>query len=410
MRNLLAALDSQGPRGEFYEGIGYDNPWIRELYQSVAGHNVLEVLDQPPKKAPAAITVVRLDRTGGEALFDPTAGYSVLKRWQRNRRSLGRTTPSQSRRPQSSSASLPDCRQGTGGTGASSQKLIRSPPTVVLVCPISKHTRSEILRMSTVLESPVSRTTRSPAQRLRATMAAVRVSLRWLGIHRTLTPEQKAQAADTFGAEGQYLSAGKKLLDTRHPAFRAVTNVRNRVLATWQSMTLPFPENGVRLIKQSDVDEFNRRMTELREELDEAVWRLDEHYAELKSAARERLGTLYNPQDYPESLRGLFSVTWDFPNVEPPDYLQGLNSALYEEECRRVAARFDEAVHLAEEAFIGELTGLVAHLTERLTGQADGKSKVFRDTAVENLLEFFGRFRQLNVRSNAQLDELVDQA
>src|SRR3990172_8116109 len=130
--------------------------------------------------------------------------------------------------------------------------------------------------MSTVLESPASRTTRSPAQRLRATMAAVRVSLRWLGIHRTLIPEQKAQAADTFGAEGQYLSAGKKLLDTRHPAFRAVTNVRNRILATWQSMTLPFPGSGVRLIKQDDVEQFNRRMTELREELDEAVWRLDE--------------------------------------------------------------------------------------------------------------------------------------
>ena len=75
-----------------------------------------------------------------------------------------------------------------------------------------------------------------------------------------------------------------------------------------------------------------------------------------------------------------------------------------------MAARFDEAVHLAEEAFISELTGLVAHLTERLTGQADGKPKVFRDTAVENLAEFFGRFRQLNIRSNAQLDELVDQA
>jgi hypothetical protein len=35
---------------------------------------------------------------------------------------------------------------------------------------------------------------------------------------------------------------------------------------------------------------------------------------------------------------------------------------------------------------------------------------VFRDTAVTNLDEFFQRFRLLNVRSNAQLDELVDRA
>ncbi|MEI8384306.1 MAG: hypothetical protein WCJ09_29635, partial [Planctomycetota bacterium] len=53
---------------------------------------------------------------------------------------------------------------------------------------------------------------------------------------------------------------------------------------------------------------------------------------------------------------------------------------------------------------------LVSHLTERLSGGDDGKPKVFRDSAVENLKEFFGRFQQLNVRSNADLDSLVEQA
>ena len=47
---------------------------------------------------------------------------------------------------------------------------------------------------------------------------------------------------------------------------------------------------------------------------------------------------------------------------------------------------------------------------ERLSGQEDGKPKVFRDSAVENLSEFFGRFRELNVRSSEQLDQLVGQA
>ena len=96
--------------------------------------------------------------------------------------------------------------------------------------------------------------------------------------------------------------------------------------------------------------------------------------------------------------------------MEPPDYLQQLNPELYEQECQRVQARFDEAVKLAEEAFIAELAKLVSHLTERLSGQEDGKPRVFRDSMVENLTEFFGRFRQLNVRSNEQLDQLVADA
>ena len=125
--------------------------------------------------------------------------------------------------------------------------------------------------MTAVREQPVVRPSTSPAQRLRATMAAVRVAFCWFGVRKTLTPEQKAQAADTFGAEGQYLSAGKKLLDTRHPAFLAVTNVRHQLVATWQSMSLPYPEPAIRLIRQDKIDEFNRRMTELRQDLDEAV-------------------------------------------------------------------------------------------------------------------------------------------
>ncbi len=42
----------------------------------------------------------------------------------------------------------------------------------------------------------------SAASRPRTTMAAVRVAITWFGIRKTLIPEQKSQAADTFGAEG----------------------------------------------------------------------------------------------------------------------------------------------------------------------------------------------------------------
>ncbi len=66
-------------------------------------------------------------------------------------------------------------------------------------------------------------------------------------------------------------------------------------------------------------------------------------------------------------------------------------------------------MQLAEAAFVDELSSLVSHLTERLSGNEDGKPKIFRDSAVENLTEFFERFRTLNVRSNEQLDEMVDQ-
>jgi len=236
------------------------------------------------------------------------------------------------------------------------------------------------------------------------------VSFAWLGVRKTLSPEQKAQAADQFDAEAKFVSASKKLLDTQHPQFRAVTAVRGRILQHWKDQTLPYPEPGLRLIPQKEIDRFDRTLQAYQCELADAVADLDATYAELREAARDRLGRLFNLSDYPVSLREEFAVSLEFPALEPPNYLQQLNPALYEQQCQRVQARFDEAVQLAEQAFLEELSKLVEHLAERLSGADDGKPKVFRDSAVENLGEFFDRFRRLNVRSNEQLDGVVEQA
>lgn len=264
--------------------------------------------------------------------------------------------------------------------------------------------------MSTLLDESATQRTETAAIRLRTSMAAVRLSFTWFGVRKSLSAEQKLQAADSFGAEGNYLSAGKKLFDTGHPAFRAVTAVRHQAVSLWRALSLPYPEAGIRLIRQNDIATLDVRMTSLRAELDESVRYLAEHFTELKANARVRLGRLYNAADYPETLDGLFQLEYDFPSVEPPEYLRQLSPALYEQEKARMTARFDEAIRLAEQAFTSELAKLISHLSERISGHEDGKPKIFRDSAITNLADFFERFGQLNVRSNEQLDHLVAQA
>jgi hypothetical protein len=259
--------------------------------------------------------------------------------------------------------------------------------------------------MSTVLDAPPT----APSERLQTTMTAVRLSFTWFGTRKTLSQEQKAEAADAFGADGPFLSAGKKLLDTRNPRFRLVTAVRSQAISYWKSVSLPYPEPGLRLLPHAGIQPFADRMTLYRENLRQSVRVLESSLPELRAQARERLGRLYNPADYPESLTGEFDLSWEFPSIEPPDYLKQLAPELYERECQRVRGRFEEAVALAEQAFLEEFAKLVTHLTERLSGDDDGQPKVFRDSAVENLRGFFDRFRQLNVRSNDQLETLVQQ-
>ena len=175
-------------------------------------------------------------------------------------------------------------------------------------------------------------------------------------------------------------------------------------------MSVPFPEPGIRLIRRDSIDEFDGQMNLFQHELSFAVVELDRHYGELRLAAQQRLGELFDPRDYPATLTGMFSVDHDYPAVEPPRYLEQLNPELYEQECRRIQSRFNEAVTLAESAFIDEFAKLIDHLSDRLAGDDDGKPKIFRDSAVTNLNEFFDRFRMLNIRSNQQLDQLVNDA
>jgi hypothetical protein len=264
--------------------------------------------------------------------------------------------------------------------------------------------------LSTLSVADIPLTAESPAQRLRRIAAAVRVMLHWWGVHRALTSQQKEEFGAVTSADARFLTAGKKLVDTRHEAFRRLTSIRTRITSYWRGVSLPYVEAGMRLIRQADIPAFVHTMEGFQDELRNAEDQLNEVYGEVKADAQNRLGRLFNPADYPSEIRNLFSVEWDFPSVEPPSYLMRVAPEVYEEERRRVAARFDEAVRLAEQAFATEFARLLSHLTERLASGENGERRVFRDSVISNLTEFFGRFGEMNVRSSPELDALVEQA
>ena len=271
-----------------------------------------------------------------------------------------------------------------------------------------QHTASRTTTQPT--NNPTTQLERSAANRLRTTMAAVRLAFTWLGVRKTLAPEQRTTAARAFHADSELLSASKFILDTKNPAYRAVAAVRSEASGYWRTVTLPFPEAGIRPLPQNSLGLFATNMQTYRERLQQAATDLAGQYEQIKSEAERRLGTLFNASDYPTTLDGLFDLEVSYPTIEPPAYLVSLHPDVYQQEQARVRERFESAVELAEQAFATELQRLTAHLAERLTGLHDGQPKVFRDSAVENLREFFERFRQLNIRSSPELDMLVEQA
>ena len=69
-----------------------------------------------------------------------------------------------------------------------------------------QHTASRSTTQST--NNPATQTCPNAAQRLRTTMAAVKLAFTWLGVRKTLAPEHRTTAARAFHADRELLTAG----------------------------------------------------------------------------------------------------------------------------------------------------------------------------------------------------------
>jgi hypothetical protein len=258
--------------------------------------------------------------------------------------------------------------------------------------------------------APTIRDQREFVDSLRAKMIGCRLSQTKFGIKRALNVEQAKQAAETFGASAKAISASKKLLDTRHPKYLAVLNVRSRAKTYWKMVTAPYPEKGIRLLNRDKIGEFQKQMSEFASELNTASIALQEAYDEMKSKAQLSLGDLFDDRDYPRRIDDQFEIDFDFQSIEPPEYLKQSHPELYARELERMRGRLEETVRLAEQAMMTELHKLVSHLVERLAGDVDGKPKRFKDSAIENLNEFFTAFSGLEVGKTEELQAIVARA
>ena len=256
-------------------------------------------------------------------------------------------------------------------------------------------------------------TPRRPPRTSATGMAAVRVSFTWLGTRKSLSAEQRDEAAQPFDADGSTSRRGRSCSTRGTRRSRRSRRSRSKIASTWKCDVPAVPRAGrAGLIRRDQIDEFVGLMEAYRGELRDAVANLDRHYGELKATAAERLGRLFNPADYPETLVGLVRRVLGLPELSSRPTTCGTSTR----RSTRRNGRESPPGSTRRSRWRSRRSRRSSpswwrHLTERISGTGeDGERKVFRDSAVGNLQEFFARFRSLNVGSNDQLDELVAQA
>lgn len=208
------------------------------------------------------------------------------------------------------------------------------------------------------------------AEQLEAETLPVRLRRSSLGVSKRLNDEQSRRQAETFGASPEVVSGRKRLFRRGDANLKRITAVLNLVRQYVHSVTVEYPEDGIRLLRRDRLEEFEARLAQFLDDLSDAVADANEVYqTDIIPEARALLGELHNSSDYPPTLNGQWSIDWEYPSVQPDDRLQQLNPALYEQERQRVQARFEEAIELQEQIFIAQLQEIVAGLVDRLSPQ-----------------------------------------
>lgn len=254
------------------------------------------------------------------------------------------------------------------------------------------------------------------ADLLREQFAAVKLRTKWWGITKAVDDYTRRQMASAVGADADEVHAKKYLVNTRHEAYKACTAVRSQAKTFVKDSTLPFPEDGLRLIKRDQLADFNNRMIGFTSALDQAVAGLQAAYWEIRQERKTALAGMFREGDYPITLEDQFSIWVEYPSIEPPEYLKTTNTRLWEQERQRAVSRFEQAVKMAESAMLEEVKGLVDKLVDRLSYDETGNAKRFvirpdgSCPVVDNLKEFFQRFKTMSLGSNQDLEFLCQSA
>lgn len=230
---------------------------------------------------------------------------------------------------------------------------------------------------------------------------------RWQG--QRLDREASQRVTEQAGANADAARVNKHLVpkEALAPVQTAANTVRDHFLTN----TLPWRDNGDRLMTRQLYTKFIEVHERLVSEFNAAVDTfLSTDYPKAKAQAEFRMGSLFNPDDYPSvsELRYRFRVALDF---EPLTTSNDFRVQIDQQHVDRVKQTMEEAalrrVQAAQADVWKRLLERVGRYQERLSStNDDGKPAVFRDTLVDNLEELVEMIPGLNILDDPNIEQI----
>ena len=195
-------------------------------------------------------------------------------------------------------------------------------------------------------------------------------------------------------------------------AFAALTATMSRARSSHYEQTLPWDDQGSRLLTVANYEHYMGLLDGLSERMVRERARFIEDYEDNIDQARLDLGKLFRIEDYPskEALHGKFGIRYRITPVPDADHFMAkLASDDTDRVKRDIEHQVEERLHDAVGDLYRRLGEAVERVSERLQENAEGKPLVFRDSMIENIRGLVDVVPRLNIFGDDTLARLCEQ-
>lgn len=196
----------------------------------------------------------------------------------------------------------------------------------------------------------------------------------------------------------------KALVSRDH--LQEIGKIANEARAFHYNNTLPWGDNGERLLPASNYFEYTQAMARFKNQFDGLVREFCKSYPLMIDEARRRLNGLFNAADYPANVADKFQVKTTFmPVPDSADFRLTLNSQEVENLRNQIEKEVNSRFAQAQREIYARITDQLKRMQERLS-LSDG---VFRNSLFENLRELCDLLPRLNIAQDANLIALTQE-
>jgi hypothetical protein len=216
----------------------------------------------------------------------------------------------------------------------------------------------------------------------------------------------QAEVTNSKGSGSKKAASVYKNLFAECKELEAITKFQARARAEHYRLTLPWSDQGARLLPTAALLEYQQVMGRYKTEFERLVDAFLDKYDTLVAGAAFQLGTLFDRNEYPSrgKVAQRFRMDTSFtPLPTGGDFRLDVESDVQRQLVEQYEAKLDAQLKAANQDSWTRLYNAISRLSDRLTVGEDGKKRTFHDTTVTNAVDLCELLQVMNITGDPAL-------